>query len=266
MHRVGLPMVFIPHWSCFYRKYDEYGSHIRPEWCLQSAFQLRLEPSSFSSFWADEMRSLLIVLICFTGVSKLSAEVVTYVETVDGNLSNEGLAPTELAPFDIGRNFVDAGLNDGSGQSDAFTFEIMEGQELTEIILSDFNLTGDRIFFGIHDDSAFPVSSFDLLNSNAVGDEFLGGFLIGNSLNTNLLPDIGNNAFGIGTGFVGNLGEGSYTVYLQQTSAQNTQYTVDFTVAAAVPEPSTYAFVGLVLAGLVYIRRKRSRLMSQSAI
>ena len=52
------------------------------------------------------------------------------------------------------------------------------------------------------------------------------------------------------------LGPGDYTFYLQQ-SGNNTGYRLDILVTA-IPEPTSFAMVGLAISGLAVLRRKRS--------
>ena len=221
-----------------------------------------------SSIKTITMRFFSFLLFVFIAASSAQAAVVTYVEAADGPLSNSSFGPTELGEFDHGINTVDAGLQDTTGPADVFTFEIKSGQELTAIVLTDFDtgdpLNPDRMFFGIHDAETFPVSTGDMLSSMATGNEFLGGILMGTSLNTNLMPAIGAGQtppLFIGTGFTGNLGEGNYTAYLQQTSSTNTQYTLAFNVTA-IPEPST-TFGLLAAMGWVIASQYRKRRLAQ---
>ena len=98
-----------------------------------------------------------------------------------------------------------------AGPNDVLTFEIADGQQLTAITLTSYtdennNPIDDRFFFGIHDDVVFPVDEFDMLSGNAVGNEFLGGLLLGDVIGVNMLPQIGNNNVFIGTGFTGAFG------------------------------------------------------------
>jgi hypothetical protein len=219
----------------------------------------------------------------------VTAAVITHVEGVDGNFSqNTGTpqfvggvptgVPTNVGVFDVGANRIEGGLNDGSGPNDVFTFSIAAGQELTSVVLDvhtpDSPPTTFRSFFAIHNAATFPVFEGYMLDQafaadNGVflsGNEFLGGLLVGDVLDTNILLDpnpttntIANNNQFIGQGFTDPLGEGQYTVYIQQTAALNTQYEYDFIVSnvAAVPEPSSAALLFGMCAVLGGIRRKR---------
>ncbi len=194
---------------------------------------------------------------------------VTYLEDVQGPLSGSSFNPTALGIFEVGTNVVDAGLQDGTGPNDVFTFEIGASTELIAITLASYTdennnpIINNRFFFGIHDDVVFPVDEFDMLTGNAIGNEFLGGFLLGNEIGVNMLPLIGNNNLFIGTGFTGPLGPGSYTVFAQQTDPQNSQYNLEFQVAAtAIPEPSSTAVLACLTAVALTIGYRRRRKIS----
>ena len=190
---------------------------------------------------------------------------VTYVEATDGQFSSEVSSPTELGILAVGTNSVTAGLNDGTGQHEVFNFEIGTDNQLVGIVLTKFEdgngdpIPDDRMFFAFHNEETFPVRPEDL--NGAIGNEFLGGALIGRptDLNVNLIQRLGNREFGIGSGYTAPLPESYYTFFVQQTGGQNTQYTVEFQVAAvsAIPEPSTYAILGI--GGLAFAVRQRRK-------
>jgi flagellar hook assembly protein FlgD len=51
------------------------------------------------------------------------------------------------------------------------------------------------------------------------------------------------------------VGPGTYTIYMQQTG-DNTQYQLDLTVVSTIPEPSSFALVGLFAASALARRRR----------
>lgn len=218
------------------------------------------------------MRSphLTLALLAFgLLVNQAQSAPVTFLEDVQGPFSTSSFGPTPVGPLGVGTNVIDGGLNDGTGPNDVLTFEIGEDTQLIGITLRSYTdgsgatIIGDRFFFGIHNDTQFPVDEFEMLFGNPIGNEFIGGLVIGDEqLGDNIITQVGNNIFGIGSGFTPPLGEGPYTIYMQQTSSQNSQYNLEFEVEAiSVPEPSTTAGLACIGAiGLaVHLRRKRKR-------
>jgi hypothetical protein len=227
------------------------------------------------------MRQILalcvVVAAMIFAAAPINAAVITHVEGTDGDFNTASNNPTNVGTFDVGANRIEGGLNDGSGPNDVFTFSIAAGQELTGIILDEYSpdsaTPSYRSLFAIHDAATFPVFEDFMLDQalaaeNGVflsGNEFLGGLIVGDVLDTNILfnPAINtissNNQF-VGAGFTEPLGEGQYTVYLQQTAALDTQYEYDFVVSnvAAVPEPSSTAILIGACALLGGVRRKRT--------
>lgn len=75
------------------------------------------------------------------GESAFSAQAaILWNEATDGDLSDQGDAPTQLGPLMLGSNKLSATFNAGaiSPSPDYFTIEIPEGQVLTDIILRDW--------------------------------------------------------------------------------------------------------------------------------
>ena len=198
------------------------------------------------------------IVVCIAAIafcsSHLSAQVV-YDEAVDGELSGDNTNPTDLLIFDVGVNTVAGTVVDATGATpnvDVFTFDIAAGTQLDGIFLNVFDSGDDLAFFGIDDSNSFPFNAGELGNSPD-DDQFIGGLLFGEQVGVNLLPSIGNG--NIGSGFSGPLGEGEYTVYLQQLGGTTVDYEFGFSVA--VPEPGSGIVLILAMAGLVTRRRRR---------
>ncbi|MEO1511975.1 MAG: hypothetical protein AAFU70_07885, partial [Planctomycetota bacterium] len=167
-------------------------------------------------------------------------------------------APTFLS-FNAGTNSVSGDVvssnlssfsgGDGTGDRDFFNFTIGAGQELESIVLTDYP-SGNTGFAAIFEGGTGQNPSG---LSGTVGDLnlILGSVLIGPT-NVELLPDFGTPVSGIGIGFSGNLGPGTYTFVVQQTGPQFSPYTFEFGVT---PAPGATAALGLV--GLAATRRRR---------
>lgn len=195
-----------------------------------------------------------LLLLGALGLSAGSS-AADYSELVNGDLSSNNLAPTNIT--------VSAGSNIVSGSTvrspqldrDFFTITIGANQLLDSITLVSYSgpSNGSGSFMAIQQGP--EISS---LNS---ADLLLGTSLIGKGLSgvgSDILDDLGNASFG-GAGFVGALGNGTYTFWYQELAGPTT-YTFDFHITTqAVPEPENFA---MLLAGIgaiaAYLRRRKS--------
>ena len=182
-------------------------------------------------------------------------------ESVDGDLSNNPLAPTVLT-FAPGANDVigEAGGPPRPGakapfDQDFFTFIVPTGYELRSLnaVTVDLFTPGDKFaFIAIqsgpqitHDVSppSFGGSAAGLLGwlHVAPGDQ-----------GTNILSAMGAAGDGA-TGFVGPLGAGQYSVWVQDDKP----FKYDYSFQIGVPEPATWAIMAIGFAGLCYAGRRR---------
>jgi hypothetical protein len=184
-----------------------------------------------------------------------------YNESVSGDLSNNGLAPTLLT--------VVFGANDIFGTSgksaagvvdrDYFTFTIPQGQYLTAITVLPGTQTlgplGDS-FIGIESGAEVTVST---AATDATG--LLGWFHYGSGdIGVNILPLMGTSGLG-STGFTGPLPAGTYSFWLQEGNVGTVNYGLEFTVATPEPASWTMLLTGMAaLVGKTARRAARSRL------
>ena len=192
--------------------------------------------------------------VCFTSAN-LDAQV-NFSESITTELSGDNLSPTDLAIFGVGSNTVAGTVVDALGASpnvDVFTFDVAAGTQLDGISLNSFGSTDDLAFVGINDSASFPFNASEL-SGDPDQSQFIGGLLFGDSVGTDLLPVFGSS--GIGSGFVGPLEAGEYTVYIQQLGGATVDYEFGFSVSA-VPEPGSGILLGLALVGMVAKRRRR---------
>ena len=180
-----------------------------------------------------------------------AAQTFSYNEFIDGDLSGDIAAPTDLGATGVGINSVRLTVENSAlpgGDFDVFTFQIQDGQELAAIILEDY-LSPDGVSFIAFDDApTFPV------NPNT-GDPFAfaGGALFGTDvqgIGGDILPDLLTPTAG-GSGFVGPVGPGSYSFFVQQTG-ELTELQLGFVV---IPAPGSAAL--LLIAGVAGVRRGR---------
>ncbi len=197
------------------------------------------------------MSKTLAIAACLAASQAASAQTFTYNELVDGDMSNDIAAPTDLGVAGVGESTVRFQMENSTGPNgdfDVFTFQIQAGEELAGIILNDYIGLDELSFLAIAEGPTFPV------NPN-IGDPsaFLGGVLFGSgdaSVGDDLFPLL-QLPFAGGTGFSGNLGEGSYSIFAQQTGPL-TEAEIGLVV---IPAPATMAGLGLV--GLLAARRRR---------
>ncbi len=156
----------------------------------------------------------------FQFVNVQDAPAVTFNEASDGDLSGDPANPTSLA-LGLGTNEVTAtqqgDAEPGGRDIDYVSFTVAEGQELTEIVIADYQAgAGNLAFLGLQEG---PVSTVDPANPSAA--DLLGGITYGSG-------DVGGNVLGtIGTlpgaiGFEGSLPAGTYTLWLNQTGPAST--------------------------------------------
>ena len=194
------------------------------------------------------LRSFAIISVAFLFVLASTANAqLSYNELVLGDLGVPS-APTDIGALLLGMNVVSGRLeNEATGfDPDAFSFEVPADLEVVDLTMT--GLTGNARFLAVSQDA---ISEFDasgnlfttLINESDVGTNILNGTL---------------NNFG-GSGVAGNLGAGTYSVWLQETDGSNVDYSFAITtvIAEAIPEPGSFTLIsgGLLIAGLRRTRR-----------
>lgn len=174
-------------------------------------------------------------------------------EAVDGDLSNDPLAPTAV-DLVSGSNLLEGTVSATGGEiRDYLTFTIEPGEQLLgiDLLRYDDGTTGgpgDIGFIALH-----PGTTSAIPSGATIGG-FLGGVLLDPAdVGSDLLLQLAGAPLG-GTGFSTPLGAGDYTLHLQQTGTEISVYTLDLLL---VPEPSTALLFGLGLAGLTRRGRRR---------
>jgi hypothetical protein len=168
-------------------------------------------------------------------------------EAALGDFSDDRFAPTFLN-FGLGSNIVTNSVVDSAvqdtGDRDYYTFSLAAGQSITTITLVDSsNPAGgfdDVAFVGLAFDSIFDFSP-DIFD----GPGLEGFILTSPDLSaTNVLSEL--------SGGLNFLGEGDYSLWIQQTGSDLTSVTLDFNV---VPTPATGAILATM--GVFTARRRR---------
>ena len=186
-------------------------------------------------------------ILCGLIVSGLNADII-WDEAVDGDLSNNYLAPDELF-VSSGDNIVKF-VTVGAEDKEYFTFTIDAGFELSLIILNDFQTDpkGNLAFFGVAEGDVFPTSPDTPSPGDLLGYTLFGSDKIG----TDRLQDMGQGGGSIG--FEGPLAAGTYTFWAQETFFTDDVWDLNF-VIAEVPAPGAIAV--LAIGGLGISRRRR---------
>ncbi len=178
------------------------------------------------------------------------AAPITYDESIDGDLSDDRLAPTVLA-LGLGINSFTVDVvdsNSPTGDRDYFTFNVGAGEQISSVVLRDAsNPQGgfDAVaFLGFDSGDTFGFDPDTFMGS-------LNGFVLTTPdlFGTDILPALNSEA---GAPSVP-VGPGDYTFWIQQTGADLTRVSFDVVLT---PTPTTLA--PLALAGLAGARRRRA--------
>lgn len=191
-------------------------------------------------------RILAFALSCALLSPAAPALALSYDESVGGDLSGDRLAPTSLS-FDLGSNAI-AG---STTQGDLDYVTIFAPAPIVAIVLTDYVSTNDVAFIGLQAGTTFTEPNVGANPENLLGWTHFGPGTAGD-LNLDLLPVLGSAIPAIG--FTGPLPAGSYTFWIQQTSAAPTAYRFAF----VVPEPGAFALGALTLLLLASARYSKS--------
>jgi PEP-CTERM motif-containing protein len=195
--------------------------------------------------------------ICFVLVLGFAAQAsasVVYNESVSGDLSGAGLAPTAIGALSLGSNqiFGLTGSTGGVTDRDYFTITVPNGLELSAIIEGSGTQSGRLSFIGME---AGPQVTLPTNTTTAAG--LLGWWHYSPAdIGTNVLADMSVASMG-SSGFTAPLGAGTYAFWVQDTSAGTFAYAFDLQV---VPEPATYALMLLGLGACAVATRRRARI------
>lgn len=172
---------------------------------------------------------------------------VIWAEAVDGDLSNNRLAPTAVSLMP-GDNMLTA-TSTGSADREFVRITVPAGGTLTNLVLTAYAGLDGTSFVGIQAGDTMTVDPNNpdvalLLGWTHFGSNF-------GSVPQDYLADLGQGAGA--QGFAPPLGPGNYTLWIQQASGNATTYTWNFVV---VPAPGAAGGVlALALAGVLRHRR-----------
>ena len=200
----------------------------------------------------NSLAGIALVLAMFS-----SAHAVTvYSESVNGDLSNNGLIPTVIT-LAVGSNeiFGTTGQTAGVSDRDYFTVTVPSNLKLTQLIEAAGTQAGGPSSLGF-----FAVQSgtqVTLPTNTATAAGLLGWIHYGpTATDINILPAMGIPASG-SSGFVPPLGPGSYAFWLQDTTVGTFNYGLKI-VLAPIPEPSAGALMITGFFALWWFFRRRN--------
>jgi hypothetical protein len=184
-------------------------------------------------------------------ISSVDAAQV-YRESVDGELSSDGTAPTLIA-LAAGSNQIFGRIGGGGGGTDLdyFVVDIPTSMRLTSLtLLNDTRVLGVS-FIAVQSGTQVTVNP---LAGSANG--LLGWYHYGASdIGKDILPAMGAG-FGA-SGFTAPLPSGSYAFWLQETGSGSVTYGLDLQVQP-VPLPSALSCLALGLPVLLRGRRRKT--------
>jgi len=185
----------------------------------------------------------LLIAACSAACGVQAATV--WNESVNGDLSSNGLSPTALIMSSGANTIIGTMGNGGQGiDRDYFSFAVPDGSILSAIkLLNTTTVSGSVSFIGIQAGPQLTVSPEGAGASNLLGYMHYGTDLIGSNLLTSLTTS-------------GSLPSGIYSVWVQETGGP-VEYGFDFELTP-VPLPAAAPLLLSGLLGMAALRRRRS--------
>jgi hypothetical protein len=175
---------------------------------------------------------------------------VVYDETVSGDLSSSGLAPTLIALSEGSNQILGTQGGEAASVRDYVTFTVPEGLLLSSITVLDTSL-GNRGFLGIQAGTQLTLPPSTMTAAGLLGWHHYTPA----DINVDILPLIGTPANG-STGFTPPLSAGNYTLWIQDSSPGLFSYGFDLELQP-VPEPATWMTSLAAFAGVALLRLRR---------
>lgn len=203
--------------------------------------------------WHSFSKSLLVIGIVLAVVSIAQADTI-YTESINGDLSNDGLNPTFISVTEgANRVFGTTGGGTGANLRDYFTIFVPSNLQIVSLIELAGTQAGNVGFLGLQSGSQVTLPT-----NTGTATGLLGWIhYAATSADINVLPTMGIPANG-SSGFLPPLNTGNYAFWLQDTSPGTFQYGFNL-VLAPIPEPSSaiLTLAGLPIVIAVVARRRR---------
>jgi len=194
-------------------------------------------------------KCVLVIALVVAMFSVGHADTI-YTESVNGELSNDGLIPTTIT-VGAGSNFISGTTGAGPNFRDYFTISVTSGLRFVSLIELGGTQAGNLGFLGLQ---SGPQVTLPTNTPNAAG--LLGWVHYApTSSDIDVLPAMAIPANG-SSGFTLPLGPGNYSFWLQDSSPGTFDYSFNI-VLAPVPEVSTAALTIVGVLALVPILRRR---------
>lgn len=193
-------------------------------------------------FFGWGVRLSTVALMGLGACSMAAAGTFNYDEAIDGDLSNDWLAPTQFPAFGVGQSvatMTTVDSNELTGDRDYFTITVPAGLQLDSITLLSLDANGgdDVAFLGIQAGDQVTV------DPNFPNPAPLLGWLLTQQSN------VGNDILAIAVGAENTpLGPGQYSFWVQQTGQDPTTLSLGFNLSQ-IPAPSGAALAGLAMLG-----------------
>lgn len=189
--------------------------------------------------------TLLVLFLLWSAVPPVAA-AVTYLESEDGDLSDDYLEPTAIV-LGAGSNILEGSLDGFGGDVDLFTLSVLDGQAITAIRILEFSGGGAGSFLGLQ--PGMQLSADPALNNDF--PDPIGFALIGPGDAANDEDVLDTMVVGPPFFFADELASGSYAGWLNELEGPSS-YRIAFEVA---PEPDLALLLMVALVPL--LRRGR---------
>jgi hypothetical protein len=195
--------------------------------------------------------ALVLTMFCVGHASTI------YMESVNGDLSNDGLNPTSIN-VSAGSNMIfgTTGGNTAPNVRDYFTIFVPANLQLVALIEQAGTQAGNLGFLGLQSGTQVTLATNTMTAAGLLGWVHYAP----TATDINLLATMAIPANG-SSGFTPPLGSGSYAFWLQDTSPGTFEYAFNIVlepIPAPVPEPATLALTLVGLALLPLLRRRSS--------
>jgi PEP-CTERM motif len=199
------------------------------------------------------MSRQLAAAVCtsfFYLIASTASAVVVWDESVNGDVSNNPVAPTSIN-LAVGTNSFVATMP--GDDLDFITINVPANSQFSALIQGPYDSFDQISFIAIGPGSQLPASILTYDPTGLLGYTHFGPGQFDEG--TDLLPQLAVASFGV-PGFATPLPSGAYSFWIQQESSIATSYRLDF-VVTAVPEPASSVL--FLLAGVGALCRRRRK-------